>query len=170
VQRALDKAALQRRHIRGEDELDERRSVALGDVLELIDEFGLREELSYVHVVTGIDLCCYDGECQAPRLVSGGGHVRIPLAEGVFEHVEIEREVEWSVLRQLMGDGRLAGARRSIDQDHPCHIARLAINVTRCGRIRNVLAHLRLMTALQGSASFTSGHRFGACRKRSREM
>jgi hypothetical protein len=35
-----------------------------------------REELSYVYVVTGIDLCSYDGECQAPRLVSGRGYVR----------------------------------------------------------------------------------------------
>jgi hypothetical protein len=51
VQRALNQAALQRGHIGGEDEFDEPRPVTLGDALELIDEFGLREELSYVYVV-----------------------------------------------------------------------------------------------------------------------
>ncbi len=80
AQRPLGKTALQRGHIGGEDDFNELRAVRLGGALELIDEFGLREELSYVDVVTGVELRCYDGECEAAGVVSGRGHVRIPLA------------------------------------------------------------------------------------------
>lgn len=130
AQRSLHKATLQCGHIGGEDDFDKRGAVALGGALELLDEFGLREELSYVHIVTGVELRCYDGDREAPGVVSGRGHVRIPLAQGVLERIKIESEVERSVLCQLMGDRRLASARRPIYQDHPCHTARLALNLT----------------------------------------
>lgn len=80
MQRALDEATLQRGHIGGEDDVNERGAMDVGGALELIDEFGLCQELAYVHVVTASDLCSYDGEGESPGVVSGRDHVRVPLA------------------------------------------------------------------------------------------